>query len=147
MRGVSLLLVAIVMNDELKSIVASLKTNPGASEPTIAAMLKELGVCLPEEYLDLLRFSNGAEGNLVSDDGPYIKFWPAEEIVSSNQEYGIREDYPAVVIFGKNAATGAYGFDTNLSPMPVIEADFIDPEYYERRGNDLLDFLKRKSSV
>lgn len=108
-------------------------------------MVTELGVALPEDYLDLLRFSNGAEGNLGPDDGSYIIFWAAEDLIISNREYGIKEDYPGLVIFGKNAATAAYAFDTSRSPMPVIETDFIDPDHYEKRGDDFLDFLTKMS--
>ena len=134
------------MKEELKRLLAPLGLCPGASREALDAMVAELGVALPEDYLDLLRFSNGAEGNLGSDDGSYIIFWPAEDIVISNREYGIREDYPELVVFGKNAATAAYAFDTSCSPMRVIEADFIDPDYYEKRGDDFLDFLAKMAT-
>lgn len=129
------------MRDELKRLIATLDTRPGASEEALVTMTEDLGTALPADYLDLLRFSNGAEGSVGSADGSYLILWPAEEIAVANREYGIREDHPELVVFGKDAATAAYAFDTSRRPMPVVEADFVDYEYYERRGDDLLAFL------
>jgi hypothetical protein len=135
------------MNVEIKRLLSGFVLREGAPQSAIDAMVAELGVSLPEEYLDLLRFTNGGEGCLGSDDASNIQFWSVEDIVTFNREYGIWEDHPQLVVFGKNAAAGAFGFDTSQSPMPVIEADFIDNEYCEERGQDFLDFLRRMAAL
>ena len=135
------------MKAELKRLLSALELRPGATDEVVESLGTQLGVALPKDYVDFLRFSNGAEGLLGSEDGKYIIFWPAEEIVHSNREYSIREYFPELIVFGKNAATAAYAFDALSSPMSVIEADFIDPDYCEKRGDDFMDFLSKMAAL
>src|SRR5690242_4717189 len=110
-----------MLNDELSRLVGGLKLSPGATNYALDELAEESKVMLPEDYLDLLRLTNGVEGCLSSNPLSFIIIWPAEEVITANEEYGIREDYPELLVFGKDAATGAYAFDTRFSPMPVIE--------------------------
>jgi hypothetical protein len=136
-----------MINDELKMLVESLALSPSASEEAIDALVSEVKFSLPEEYLDLLRLSNGAEGKLGISPLSFIIIWPAEEVVLANREYGINEESPELLVFGKDAATGAFAFDTRFFPMPVIEADFIDFDYKKRVANDFMHFLRVMSSL
>lgn len=129
------------MREEIEKLIRQLSLCPGASNKEIDEMISGLGVALPKDYLSVLRLTNGAEGRLGKSSNSFIILLPVEEIVAANKEYEISEDYPELVVFGKNAATAGYAFDTRFSPMPVIEVDLIDPDYRKSVGANFADFL------
>ena len=55
----------------------------GASEDLIKRLQDELGFALPSDYIDFVRFSDGAEGFI--EDGGYVMFWPVREIIDRKE--------------------------------------------------------------
>lgn len=55
-----------------------------ADPAAVADLITDSGVELPEEYLALLRLSNGCEGPLGIEPGWFV-LWPAEEVLVSNR--------------------------------------------------------------
>src|SRR4051794_23741397 len=82
--------------------------------PASPAVLRDLAsaspIALPEEYLALLGFSNGGEGNLGVEPGWFV-LWPAEEVLVSNREFGVPELLPGFFGFGSNGGGELLAFD------------------------------------
>ena len=133
------------MKDRLRQLILPLKLFPEATRKSLELVEENYGIGLPEDYVALMLFSNGAEGRLGNSSDSFIIIWPIEDVIVLNEGYGVSNDYPELVIFGKDAATAAYAFDIRFSPMPVIEVDLIDPEYRKEVGGDFLDFMVRHS--
>jgi hypothetical protein len=71
---------------------------------------------LPEDYLDFLRKSNGAEG-FIGDH--YLILHAAEEIEPINLAAEIADSAPGLVIFGSNGGAKSYAFDLNHQKRPL----------------------------
>jgi hypothetical protein len=80
-----------------------------------------LGVKAPEDYLDFLLESNGAEGFMPN--GHYLMIDSVEQLVPCNEPYGLREAGPGLVAFGSDGAAVLYAFDTRHSPVTIVEVD------------------------
>lgn len=129
------------MSDAIKTLLAQMKQNPGASEVSLHSLIKNSWVALPEWYLNLLRISNGAEG-LVGNS--YLGLWPAEEIIDINNNYCSREFHPGMLLFGSNMGGVAYAFDGREGKASIVEVPFdsIDPDDMIHRGDTVDDFLE-----
>ena len=109
---------------------------PAVSEDSVDLLQAAIGVELPIEYLELLRFSNGGEGPLPE---PYCVF------CLDQAEYACRPEnvhlYPGWFVFGGNGGIELFALDlTGTPPWPVLAFDGIDPEGSVRRVAD--DFGK-----
>ncbi|MEO6048818.1 MAG: SMI1/KNR4 family protein [Candidatus Kapaibacterium sp.] len=91
---------------------------PGATETQIAELLEESGVKFPSAYLDLLRYSNGAEG-LIDSEG-YIILFRIDDLVEYNIGYGFPEYAPGLFMFATDGGDTAYAFDTSSPKMPIV---------------------------
>jgi hypothetical protein len=101
--------------------------NPGVLEELTAAS----PIRLPEEYLALLRFSNGGEGELGVEPG-WFQLWPAEEVLASNRDYGVPEFLPGFFGFGSNGGGELLAFDLRSSPRyEVVMVPFIPMDIAE----------------
>ncbi|MDB5033010.1 MAG: Cell wall assembly/cell proliferation coordinating protein KNR4-like protein [Chlorobi bacterium] len=95
---------------------------PGAAESQIAELLEESGVKFPSAYLDLLRFTNGAEGFIDSEN--YIIIFRIEDLIEYNEGYGIPEFAPGCFLFASDGGGSAYLFDTGAAGMPIVGIPF-----------------------
>jgi hypothetical protein len=129
------------MRSEIKTMVAGMRLRPGASRESVEAVTRDLRIPLPDDYLELIGFSNGMTGDLGPGDQSFIIMWPIEKILQLTLEYGINDDCPELLAFGKDAAVFAYAFDTRKRPMPVIQIDLIDHEYRAEVASDFVGFL------
>jgi hypothetical protein len=97
----------------------------GADQEAVAALRKRAGVVLPASYLDQLAVSNGGEGDLSVEPG-WICFWPAEEVITSNEGYHIPQRLPGFFGFASNGGGELLAFDIRGSePFPVVMVPFI----------------------
>jgi hypothetical protein len=76
----------------------------------------QLPVVLPPDYLDLLRYSNGGDGNFT-DDYRYIRIWSASRVRSQNEGYEITTHLPGYLGFGDDGGPGFFAFAA-WSPAP-----------------------------
>lgn len=120
----------------LDAVARSWTKVPAVSEEAVNLLQAAIGVELPVEYLELLRFSNGGEGPLPE---PYSVFCLDQAEYASRPENVHR--YPGWFVFGGNGGIELFALDlTGTSSWPVLAFDGIDPEGSVRRVAD--DFGK-----
>lgn len=74
---------------------------PPASEDVLRQLRANCAFTLPPAYLDLLRFSNGGEGD-ISIEPDWCCLWAAEEVIENNKDYEVSEHLPGFFGFGSN---------------------------------------------
>lgn len=110
-----------MMNSTSKALDAFLRVSgraSGSSEGSLAA-LSAATRSLPDDYLNFLRISNGAEGPIGSKN--YLVLWSIEELEQTNVEYGTSEFAPGLVLVGTDGGNTGYGFDCRVPPYKVVE--------------------------
>ena len=136
--------------ERLKTKSALWTCEPPASEAEIQKLVSYFGDNLPTDYLNLLRFCNGGEGDLASQ--PVLFFLcSASGAIQLNQDYEVSEFLPGYVMFGDDMANELFGFrvnapDTKVYMIPKIvmsEEDAIVvaetfAEFIETIGRDTL---------
>ena len=100
----------------MQEFLDSFQCRPPASSAAIAEFEKQLGAKLPQDYVAFLLLTNGGEG-FVGENQPLI-FWPAEQLISVNDGYHVRDHAPGLLVFGWNGGGDAYGFDTRSENWP-----------------------------
>lgn len=131
------------MDKNLKNLINKMELN----QPTTREMLEDigikLGIKLPDQYVEFMLESNGAEGNVGTKS--YLSIWSAEQIVQLNEEYAVNEFTPGLVYFGSDGGDMAYAFDKreNESPL-VVEFPFesIHIEDAKLCGKTFAEFLQ-----
>lgn len=132
------------MRETIQELIKGLKTIAGATEISLADLQSALGYSLPEQYIEFLRFSNGAEGSM--GEGSYLVIWPVEELVSLNEMNAVRDVAPELLLFGSDSGSTGYAFDTTSSGMPIIEIDLILIDVRAPVASSFFEFLKRLST-
>lgn len=129
------------MNEILIQLISEMNCNSGAPESVLKKLQLDLGISLPFEYVDFLVDCNGAEGDIGSS---YLVLWPVEEIILLNEEFGVHEFAPGLLLFGSDGGGEGYAFDTRLNPMPVVEVPFVgmDHKYARMCGQTFTEFLE-----
>lgn len=97
---------------------------PGAAEAQVQRLVSLAPVRLPGALLDLLRFSDGGEGELALPPGRFV-LDPVEEIIRSLLDPGDRESYPGFVFVGGNGGLERIALDcrAGAEPWPVVMVD------------------------
>lgn len=115
----------------------------GASAQALRALADVATAGLPQEYLDLLAYSNGGEGPLPSplhtlclDD--------AQSAAEPRRVALFEKLYPGWFVFGGNGGGELYALDMRGNqPWPVIRFDGIDPKgSVERVAPDFCGFME-----
>jgi hypothetical protein len=101
----------------------------GATSTAIAEAEKELGLELPREYAEWLKFSNGYEGWIGKRRSGYGRLWRVEELRSLNDEYGVRNWAPGALLFGSDGGGEAFAFDTRTPQQRIVLIPFIGMEW------------------
>ena len=112
----------------------------GATPEKIDAASASLQFTLPSDYVDILLYTNGAEGFV---GGSYLRLYPAERLAELNQSYAVNEFAPGLLIFGSSGGGEAFAFDTRSLPVSIVQIPFIpmNYEYAIHRGTSFNDFL------
>jgi hypothetical protein len=100
----------------------------GASSDTLAALRRSAGRELPDQYIALLRFSNGGEGPLPMS--PYnLCLDSAESAAAYRMSDAHSQLHPGFFVFGGNGGGTLLAIDVRGSaPWPVVCFDGIDLE-------------------
>ena len=109
------------MNDQLISLTENLAKKPGATLTAIQEAMSVLGVRPPQDYVEFLLDSNGAEGFMQS--GRYLMIDSVEQLVACNRPYGLLSSGPGLVAFGSDGGAMLYAFDVRKSPVTIVEVD------------------------
>lgn len=83
----------------------------------IAAIEATFGGTLPDDYVALLRYSNG--GALYGFASPLCVF-PTSVVLALHREHDLYEDRPACLIFGGDGGGTLYAFDLRHAGHRVI---------------------------
>ena len=127
---------------DLRRFLDRLNRRPGATDAAIAESEKQLGLKLPAEYMEFLKFANGGEGFIGRE---HVILWGVEELASMNQSYEVQKYVPGLLIFGSNGGGEAYGFDSRTPHWPVVQVPFVGMDWRDARslGDLFSEFLRR----
>jgi hypothetical protein len=122
-----------------------LRLNSPASEGALADLVDNVGIPMPNDYIEFLRVSNGATGT-----GPdiFVNLKPAEEVLEATRAYGASEFWPGLVVIGGDGLGNIIAIDgRQRDPMRttyiVLDPVWLDPdsESCQHRSNTLRDVL------
>jgi SMI1 / KNR4 family protein len=103
------------MKDIANKIASLLNNNHGVDSKDIAVIEERLNAAFPQDYITLLKRSNGGEGYVGEN---YISLWKVEDLPALNEEYQIQK-YLSEKFLGIGTDGGGicYGFclDKNYS--------------------------------
>jgi SMI1 / KNR4 family (SUKH-1) len=104
---------------------------PPAGPDALQRLAAAAPVTLPDDYLTLLAFSNGGEGELGIKPG-WFQLWPAEEVLELNRGYELAEFLPGFFGFGSNGGGELLALDyRNGPPYKVAMVPFIPMDQAE----------------
>jgi hypothetical protein len=94
----------------------------------------------PDDYLDFMRDSNGAEGNV--GEKAYLAIYSIQEMRERNAASQAIE--PLLFFFGSNRGGEGYAFDLSRADKQIIAIaqDDLDRTYAADMGTSLLEFLE-----
>lgn len=100
---------------------------PPANEAEIPELLNSVQFELPQEFLDLLRISNGGEGNIAL---PPLIFCLDEikEIINLINDEFYQNQFSDFLFFGSNGGLEMIAFDLRENPYPIVKVDPIAGE-------------------
>ena len=114
--------------DNLKNLSPNWVKEAPASEKSIQTLLAESTLNLPQEYLALLKISNGGEGELGIEPG-WLQLWTAEEVMEHNQGYEVQKWVPGFFGFASSGGGELLAFDTRTEqPWKIYMIPFMDME-------------------
>lgn len=128
------------MDGRISALFEIADRRPGATEAAIDQVRAYAELELPKEYLDFLRSSNGAEGQ-VGRKG-YVHLFAAEEIPKLDEGFGLREFLPGFLLVGSDGGGEAIAIDTRSNDpltMEYVVVPFI--------GLDIDDICFRSGSL
>jgi len=100
---------------------------PPATEAEIEGLKNSIDVDLPKEFWDLLRFSNGGEGDIPL--APLIfKLDEIQEIIGLKNDEFYKSEFPNLLFFGGNGGLEMIAFDLRKKPYSVVMIDPIGGE-------------------
>jgi hypothetical protein len=111
----------IDMNERINNLTRGLTKKQGTTRAEIEKVMSFLGVTFPEDYIEFMIESNGAEGFL--QNGRYLMIDPIEHIIPGNQPYGLGSSGPGLIIFGSDGGCILYAFDIRQTPPMIVEVD------------------------
>jgi hypothetical protein len=124
----------------LSGIVKRLEHGAPAAPQAVELFPKSCAMTVPDDYLQFLRFSNGAMGWL--GEKQYLILWPVEKLLENNSSYAVVKCAPNLFLFGSNGGGEAYAFDASSS-MSVVQVPFVplDPAYAEYLAPTFSNFI------
>lgn len=93
-----------------------------ASDDLVWQVEDALRVQLPSDYVAFVKESNGAEGPL--SESAYVALWRVDELREANEDYGVEDFAPGLLLFGSDGGDTAYAFDTT-DDMAVVAVPFM----------------------
>jgi hypothetical protein len=112
------------VSEILKQANRNWSGNPPAGEEDILRLVQSCKVKLPNEYLDMLRLSNGGEGDLALPPRRFVLF-DIDEVLEMMGDEFYRGEFPSLLFFGGNGGMEQIAFDLSKGgPYPIV---MIDP--------------------
>ena len=120
------------------------RRNPLADELALREFLAKCPVKLPDDYVRLLRSTNGCEGELAIEPG-WVQLWSTEDIFNLNQSYAVEEFHPGYFGFGSSGGGVMFAFNVHSAQSSAvfgIPFDSIDPDDIVVVANDFSTFAR-----
>jgi hypothetical protein len=96
-----------------------------ASEKALEQLRAIAPAALPDEYLALLRYTNGGEGPLALPP-LYFILYKSEYVIEMNLSTDQRELYSGYFVIGSNGGLETIAFDTRgTGPWPIVMYDAV----------------------
>jgi len=132
------------MNPKLLEILEHFHKNPGITTADVEKALRESGLNLSEDYLEIQSFMHGGEG-FAGDE--YVRLYPLERLAVLNTKLGVNEFAPGLVIFGSDGGGTAWVFDNREESSKVGQVPFIpmDFKYLTICGESISDVIMEMS--
>ena len=133
------------MSTRVVELTKSLTKRPGAPQHVLNEVLSRVCVTPPQDYLEFMLKSNGAEG-FIGADG-YLMLYAVEQLEPCNKPYGLGTNGPGLIIFGSAGDSTAYAFDIREESSGIVEIDAISMELGPVRflGQSYEEFLESVS--
>lgn len=138
------------MNSEIIELIRDIATFPAAAELLINNIAKiaeqNFNFLLPEQYIDLMKFSDGVGGFISENE--YLIIYPIDEIISINQGLPVKDTSRQLginlFIFGSDGSDLHYGFKQDIEGTSIVSVDFYESavEAVDFMANTLNEFLK-----
>ncbi|MFO0913560.1 MAG: SMI1/KNR4 family protein [Pirellulales bacterium] len=116
---------------------------PGASADDLARLEKASPLPIPEPLLDLLRQTNGGEGDLALPPLLFV-LDTVDDIIDGLNDAFLKEEFPQFLFFGGNSGLERIAFDLrkDTQPLPIVMIDPIaGPESAETIAPDIETFI------
>jgi hypothetical protein len=129
------------MDNKFKEYIEEMKLCKPASLQTIATVENKLGVKFPRDYIELMMYSNGCEGNIGES---YIQIWPIEEVIDANEACEVEKYTPGLILFGSDGGGEAFAFDMREDKIKYIMVPYmLEFDAVIEQGSSLLVFFER----
>lgn len=118
---------------------------PPATQAAIDECSKSLGLCFPEQYVEFLLATNGAEGFTPAEHkAGYFKLYPTDRLVERNQGLEVQNKHPGYLAIGSNGAGELFLINTQSDEQPVLMVPDIDDDMKHAWtvGKSFEDFLE-----
>jgi len=135
-----------MIDESIKLLVAEMSLRESASDEAVTKLSEDLKVKLPKQYVEFLKYSNGAEGK-IGESG-YLLIWSVEEVKELNDGYNVAEFVSGFLLFGGDGGGELYAFDTRYNEMPIVNVPAICIDFDDVRfcGNTFAEFLTHVAS-
>lgn len=133
-------------NDLFSELLAGMSLESGVFEEELLAAERQLSARFPDEYKELLLFSNGAAGVIGTQE---MHFFSLEETIEANVTF--RNSRDGLLIFGSNGGGEAYAFDLlNSSAVVIVPFAAMGRSEAVASNQPLIEFLsllKREKQI
>ena len=116
---------------------------PGATDIEIGRLTRASPVALPQDFLQLLRFSNGGEGDLALPPLMFV-LDSVDDIVAGFRDPFLTEYFPGFLFMGGNGGLERIAFDLRgrVPPWPIVMIDPIaGPDSAVQIASDIQSFV------
>jgi hypothetical protein len=96
-----------MLTEQNRYLLERLVKQPGALDAELSALDEWSGKSLPTDYLDLLRYCNGAEGEMGEQF--WFRLWSASDAIVANEQYQSKRFVPGCLLIGSDGAATLFG--------------------------------------
>ena len=105
-----------------------LQLKPPIEKNKVVEVETKLGITFPNDYIEFLSYSNGAEGSIGEN---YLILWSIEDIIELNEAYCVTDFAEGIVLFGSDGGNEAFAFDTRKNETEIVTIPFIGMDLSE----------------
>lgn len=135
------------MEENNSELFANCTFNDPASEEAVKAVEMQLGMELPNEYLRLLVFADGLEGQLGNSQ-TYVTIWPVEDLEANNAAFDAPRLIPGILLIGTTGNNEGICIDMRDTSQTygsffMVSLDPLDWDDAEPLGNILEEAFEK----